>query len=267
MTVKTERPHILRLTYRQEKTDPDYGSCMWAFFDFDIEKWMLSIQSDCGEYAYRWPAGKGETFLELCARIHDDYLLHKLCGNPEVVNAEATIEGVIEWMTADREEDEITENEKEAIEELKEKECELNGASSDGAAWILDEWANDYGLEFDCLWERVSTEYSGNQKKIIEVFRDYIQPSLKDIIETPTDEREPAGIVVTYNNGDIAELAKGCCVDLDNASETMNVEMLEIQPEDIIRLTYGLVYAVDKMRMGEAFRRYATGEDTGQWIK
>lgn len=262
MTVKAERPHILRLTYRQEKTDPDYGSCMWAFFDFDIEKWMLSIQSDCGEYAYRWPAGQGETFLELCARIHDDYLLHKMCGKPEMVNGEKTVENMIEYLTADLEEYEITEEMKEAIEDLKEKDCELDGASSDGAGWILEEWANDHELEIDCIWEHAVTEYTGNQKKIVEVFRDHIQPTLKDIVEMPADEREPAGIVVTYSNGDIEELTKGCCVNLDKVSETINVEMLEIQPEDIIRLTYGLICAVDKMGMGEEFRKYAEGDDT-----
>lgn len=259
MTVKAEIPHIVRLTYRQQQDDPDYGSCMWAFFDFDTEKWMLSIQSDCGEYAYRWPSGKGETFLELCARICDDYLLDKLCGKPDVVNAEATIEDVIERMTADRDEDEITENEKEAIAELKEKDCELDGASSDGAAWILDEWANDYGLEFDCLWESVSTEYSGNQKKIVQVYKDHIQPALKEIIAKKEEEKEMDGILVHYTNGEIKEMTKGCCVDLTGAKEEMIVEMLEVDPDDFIRLAYGIIAAVDRMGMMEAFVEYSNG--------
>lgn len=36
-------PHIIELEYRQEKGDPDYGSCMWAVFLFDIERYDMRL--------------------------------------------------------------------------------------------------------------------------------------------------------------------------------------------------------------------------------
>ena len=64
MTVTTEKPEIIRFIYRQEKSDKDYGSCLWAIFDIDASRGMLNIQSDCGDFAHRWPE-RGQEFLRL----------------------------------------------------------------------------------------------------------------------------------------------------------------------------------------------------------
>ena len=39
MTVKEINPNILTLEYRQEKTDKDYGSCLWARFMFNLDRY------------------------------------------------------------------------------------------------------------------------------------------------------------------------------------------------------------------------------------
>lgn len=52
--VSTRTPPLISLYFCQERGDPDYGSCLWAVFNFDLERYELSITSDCGNYAYGW---------------------------------------------------------------------------------------------------------------------------------------------------------------------------------------------------------------------
>lgn len=81
MKVTREKPEILRFIYRQEQDDPHYGSCLWAIFDLDPGRGLFNVQSDCGNYAYRWPE-RGMDFLKLLAgNMTDSYLL----GNLKVV--------------------------------------------------------------------------------------------------------------------------------------------------------------------------------------
>ena len=78
MTVKEIKPEIVVLEYRQDKDDEDYGSCLWARFYFNLDKYELFVLSDCGNYGYKWCETLGsESFLELMARIGEDYLLWK----------------------------------------------------------------------------------------------------------------------------------------------------------------------------------------------
>lgn len=62
--VSTRTPPLISLYFCQERGDPDYGSCLWAVFNFDLERYELSITSDCGNYAYGWvPTHKSESFM------------------------------------------------------------------------------------------------------------------------------------------------------------------------------------------------------------
>lgn len=38
-----KQPNILTIEFRQERGDPDYGSCLWANFNFDLERYELTI--------------------------------------------------------------------------------------------------------------------------------------------------------------------------------------------------------------------------------
>ena len=92
--VSTRTPPRISLYFCQERGDPDYGSCLWAVFNFDLERYELSITSDCGNYAYGWvPTHKSESFMHLMARLDSGYLLDKL-ASPCVINEEATFEAV-----------------------------------------------------------------------------------------------------------------------------------------------------------------------------
>ena len=87
-------PRILTIEFRQEKTDADYGSCLWARFLFDLDNYDLHITSDCGEYAHGWiPTPERESFLKLMSRVNGDYLLGKI-SDDTVVDGDATFANV-----------------------------------------------------------------------------------------------------------------------------------------------------------------------------
>ena len=54
MNITQIQPRMLILEYRQEESDPDYGYCTWARFTFNLDKYELSISSECGNYGYKW---------------------------------------------------------------------------------------------------------------------------------------------------------------------------------------------------------------------
>lgn len=65
--VNIYHPCITRISYRQEKGDSNYGTCLWADFEFDTINYRLQITSDCGNYSYQWvPTPGKESFLD-CA--------------------------------------------------------------------------------------------------------------------------------------------------------------------------------------------------------
>lgn len=179
MKVTVENPTITRIVYHQEKADSEYGSCLWAHFDFDTENWMLSIQSDCGSYAYSWFAGEGETFLELCARMHSNYLLDKLCKKTQV-DTDLTIEAARECL----QEMELDQGKMEsAMEELELLFGDVNCEGSIPLArYLLEEWNSDNDLEIDEAWNLAVTDYEPRQLRIIKIFEKYIQPKIREIV-------------------------------------------------------------------------------------
>ena len=79
MKVNIYHPCITRISYQQEKGDSNYGTCLWADFEFDTINYRLQIMSDCGNYSYKWvPTPGKESFFGLCRRIKPDYLLSKI---------------------------------------------------------------------------------------------------------------------------------------------------------------------------------------------
>lgn len=190
MKIEALKPNIVRIAIHQEKDDPNYGSCLWGYYDFDIDRYMLNIQSDCGEAAYRWcETPDSESFLHLMARIDDDYLMNKLF-KAEQVDVSATVDEVREWLCIGEDEDyrddDLTPWEREKREEaLEELEGLLEDVSeSYGAvARALEDWNNDHDFDLDCIYERVVTDFTAWQKRIVEIFRDYVQPKIREIIK------------------------------------------------------------------------------------
>ena len=96
MTVKEIKPKMFCLEYRQEPGDKDYGSCLYARFMFNLDRYELSIISDCGNYGHKWvETPSHESFLQLMARIDEDYLIRKIYGSENIFNT-AMMEQVIQ---------------------------------------------------------------------------------------------------------------------------------------------------------------------------
>ncbi len=189
MKIEALKPNIVRIAVRQEQDDPHYGSCLWAYYDFDLDRYMLNIQSDCGNAAYRWcETPDSESFLRLMARIDDDYLMNKLF-KAEKVDVSATVAEVRERLgigeDEDCQDDNLTDEEREDREEaLEELEGLLYDVSGSYAAVqnALDDWNDDHDFNLYCVWECAATDFTAMQKRIVEIFRDYVQPRIREII-------------------------------------------------------------------------------------
>ena len=127
--------------------------------------------------------------MHLMARIDDDYLMNKLF-KAEQVEVSATVDEVREWLgigeDEDYRDDDLTPWEREKREEaLEELEGLLEDVSeSYGAvARTLEDWNNDHDFDLDCIYERVVTDFTAWQKRIVEIFRDYVQPKIREIIK------------------------------------------------------------------------------------
>lgn len=189
MRIDALKPNILRIAVRQEGNDQNYGSCLWAYFDFDLDRYMLNIQSDCGDAAYRWcETPDSESFLQLMARIDDDYLMYKLFV-PDEVDVSDTIDGVRDYLGVGGDDGYqnvyLAEAERrrreEALEELEELLKEVSG--NYGAAQItLENWNTDHDFDIDCAYGYVAVDFSAWQKRIVEIFRDHVQPKIREII-------------------------------------------------------------------------------------
>lgn len=183
MKITTEKPQIMRFIYRQEPGDPHYGSCLWAIFDLDPGRGLLNIQSDCGNYAYRWPE-RGIDFLKLLAgNMTDSYLLGKLCGKPKEFNAEATVVTVREYLkdaeyNKDKQKNRLFID--RAVKRLESEFSEYDLSDEPGIAeFILDNWNSDNNMEIDCAWELVEKEYGAWQKRIVAIFKEHIAPEIR----------------------------------------------------------------------------------------
>ena len=182
--VSTRTPPLISLYFCQERGDPDYGSCLWAVFNFDLERYELSITSDCGNYAYGWvPTHKSESFMHLMARLDSGYLLDKL-ASPCVINEEATFEAVKELMEAwdvDFSETDRWGNPVFDMDEIKDccyqsNERDVHDALERKFEGTSMETCDDYDL-----WGCIQKDFTTNAKKIVQVFMNHIRPMCKKL--------------------------------------------------------------------------------------
>lgn len=191
MKIEVQNPNIIRVAYHQEPGDHLYGSCLWAYYDFDLDKYMMNVQSDCGNAAYRWYATpKTESYLRLMARMNDDtYLLEKLYGDPKRVDVDATIKELREWLGIGEDEDlkdeSISDNDREEMEAdlewLKGLLEDYSFLDKDTAEAIIENWNNEHEYELDAVYERIVTDYTAWEKRVVQIFIEHIRPKIAEL--------------------------------------------------------------------------------------
>lgn len=178
MKVTIEQPKIITLLYRQEKADPDYGSCMWARFYLDTKNYTMSIESDCGNYSYGWyPTPDSESFLHLLCRMDYGYLRDKLAERT-IVDGEATwnaLKGMIECKCVELE---------DYVWQELESACYHQRNADDVYNSVIE--ALKYTplenvIEAYSIYECVEMDYHPNVKKIVSVFLSAIVPVLRKL--------------------------------------------------------------------------------------
>lgn len=175
MKVSEIRPNILCLEYTQEKGDPDYGSCLWARFMFNLDRYELTITSDCGNYGYKWyETPSAESFLELMARCEPGYILYKLYGDEDVFDYEATKKQIYDYWSEEVEDREKLDDIFQAVElyGYPENESEFIRVFTDNS----DDLCDYLGL--------IVHRYPSDVLKISQIFGEYIRPKIKEIVST-----------------------------------------------------------------------------------
>lgn len=173
---------IVRIEYKQERTDVDYGSCLWATFDFDIDKYSMSIMSDCGSYGYRWHATPdSESFMHLMSRIDEGYLLTKIANRTVVDRNEtfAAVKEFVERLACETEcelDDEGWEEIRGACSERNDRSCYDALVSAVGTICRDHTAYSTYDIA-----ECISMTEPVGAKKIAEVFAKHIQPKIRSI--------------------------------------------------------------------------------------
>lgn len=172
MKVTEIQPNIIALEFRQEPADKDYGSCLWARFYFNLDRYELTILSDCGNYGYKWYETEKESFLELMSRINEDYLIGKLYGYPDIFDYESSKRNVYEYCEDLMDKEELD----DAFDEIENNGCYpeteesfIRGINAE-IGWIAEPYI---------LVEKV---YPANALKICSVFETAIKPKIKEML-------------------------------------------------------------------------------------
>lgn len=179
MTIIEEMPKIRKFAYRQEKGDPEYGSCLWATFLLDTETYTLYIESDCGNHTYGWtPTPNAESFIHLMARVGEDYLLRKIAEETEFcyeTSKNTTIDNIKDYFY---DEEDIVEK---IIEEIDYKEC-LGEIQYEPHEFhnALEEILDQYNTIDSHELIEVAMDFTAGAKRIVKIFKEVLQPILKE---------------------------------------------------------------------------------------
>ncbi|MEG1564854.1 MAG: hypothetical protein RR365_14195 [Bacteroides sp.] len=177
-TLEIVQPEIIQFEFRQEKTDPDYGNCMWATFRIDTKNYDLMIMSDCGNYAYGWHITPTESFLHLLSRLDEGYLLEKL-SSQTVVDAEATLSSIKKLIADYGCEDEVQPD----WDEIEGACVSRNGFEVVAGLMDLFKGTEMENCDIGDIYNCIEIDYPTRAKKIVEIFEQYVAPKCKELEE------------------------------------------------------------------------------------
>lgn len=175
MKVEKIEPRVVVYALHPGKEDKEYHMCMWAKFIFDCDSGHLNINSDAGDYSYRWGYNENEDFLHLMTRINKDYLLNKI-SDQSVFDDEKSKE--------------------ETIKAVKKSGMSYMGIRDRKHMYEIINQIND--IEYGCSEEyfireidsiipqidyediEVIKEYPHGAMVVVDLFEKYIQPKIKE---------------------------------------------------------------------------------------
>lgn len=176
MKIENITPNIIQLKFYQEKTDNDYGSCLWGNVVIDCANYTLLIESDCGSYSYGWtPTPNTESFVKLLCRMNSDYLLGKISDMTYFdfeKSKEQTYKNIREYFEYDG-----ANKSKEIIEKL---DYHLDLDYGEGSFYrACEEAFAGYNIcdSFEII--HIEKDYPAGAKKIADIFKSTIQPYLR----------------------------------------------------------------------------------------
>ena len=174
MKITKIEPKTYTYELTPNKDDEEYTSCMWARFIFDCDNGILNINSDAGNYSYKWGYNVYEDFMHLMSRIDKYYLLDKLSRRSVFLLDESkkeTIKCVEEngWEYYDIESEEYWEEIKQNILDIDVRTEESFYCEIDDIFPYID-------------WESIIIEkdYPCGAKVIADLFEKYLQPKIKE---------------------------------------------------------------------------------------
>lgn len=172
--VEIENPKVITFSFRQEKGDPDYGTCLWARFHFDTQAYTMFVESDCGSYSYGWvPTPNSETFLHLMARCEGEYILGKISSMTEV-DVDRTFSNLSDLLSDEDYEEYTWQNIRSCIEQP----C-IELAVSE----VLDAipvYTTCIPKEHE-IYECFEYDYPRRAKIIAQIFEQYIRPAIQEM--------------------------------------------------------------------------------------
>jgi len=177
-------PNSITLRYRQEEGDDDYGACLWADFLFNLDEYQLNINSDCGSYAYGWDTSPSEPFLKLMVRINAGYLLGKI-AKEDCVDVDATRVHLDSLLRNEICDETLSESSAGYLMSRWEEELSYHRAPAETVGALLNYIEDDgsNGLDWESIDGAVVADYSAGAKKIVEIFKGFIQPKIRELLE------------------------------------------------------------------------------------
>lgn len=176
MIVEKIQPRVI--TYRLKAETNDEGwQCMWAKFIFDCDSGQLNVNSDAGDYSYRWGYNENEDFMHLMARINKDYLLNKI-SNRSKFDFEASQKEMIKVVKKDAIPYGWCKNGKEVSELVKRIKDIEYGCSEEFFFTKIDGMIPK--IDYESI--EIVKEYPNGAVVIVDLFEKYIQSKIKEDI-------------------------------------------------------------------------------------
>ncbi len=173
MKIRRIEPRVITYALKTETNDEGW-QCMWAKFIFDCDSGQLNINSDAGDYSYRWGFNENEDFMHLMSRIDRSYLLNKI-SDCSVFNFEKSQKAMIKtvkekaipygWCKTGKEVSRI-------VTYIKEIEY---GCSEEMFFRTVDDILN---VDYESI--EIIKEYPHGAEVVVDYFEKYVQPQIKE---------------------------------------------------------------------------------------